>query len=96
MAKQTSSRASASAPKRKTSEAPPSTPVTGVIAKPEKEVASGLVKATAPSAAASRPAPSQPTHQAVAQRAYELYQTRAHGEGSELNDWLHAERDLRV
>jgi hypothetical protein len=38
----------------------------------------------------------QPTHEEVARRAYEIYETRgAGGPGSEVDDWLQAERELR-
>lgn len=37
-----------------------------------------------------------PTHADIAFRAWELSQLRTHSEGSELNDWLAAERELRA
>jgi hypothetical protein len=40
----------------------------------------------------SRPAPSE---QAIAQRAYELYQQRGGGDGRDLDDWLQAEEEMR-
>ncbi|MDB4972866.1 MAG: hypothetical protein JWN48_1207 [Myxococcaceae bacterium] len=94
MAKQTSSRSSSGAPKRKTSEAPG--PITKVLGKPENQAASGLIKANVPSAPTSQAGFAAPTHEAIAQRAYELYQTRSHHDGSELSDWLRAENDLRT
>jgi hypothetical protein len=33
-------------------------------------------------------------HDAVARRAYEIYQERGGNQGSELEDWLQAEREL--
>ena len=37
-----------------------------------------------------------PTHAEIARRAFELYQARGGTHGSDLNDWLHAERELRA
>jgi hypothetical protein len=38
----------------------------------------------------------QPTYEEVARRAYEIYQARsADSRGSEVDDWLQAERELR-
>ncbi len=34
--------------------------------------------------------------QRIRERAYELYSTRAGGTGSELEDWLEAEREIRA
>ena len=36
-----------------------------------------------------------PTQDDVARRAYELYQTRNGDAGTDLDDWLQAERELR-
>lgn len=33
--------------------------------------------------------------EAIARRAYEIYQKRGCGNGNELDDWLEAERQLR-
>lgn len=33
-------------------------------------------------------------HERIARRAYELYEQRGQGEGSALEDWLNAERQL--
>ncbi|MDB4988410.1 MAG: hypothetical protein JWN04_3588 [Myxococcaceae bacterium] len=84
MAKQTSSRSSSTTSKRKASEAP--APITQVVPAPAKQ------------AAASRPPASAvaPSHEQIAQRAYELYRTRPDSDGNEVSDWLRAERDLRV
>lgn len=94
MAKQTSSKSSASAAKRKpTSEAP--TPITKVIVKAEPMAAS---RVGAPAVATSQDVVvgALPSHDEIAQRAFELYQTRGYGDGGELNDWLRAERELRA
>jgi hypothetical protein len=42
------------------------------------------------------PKPSAPSHEAVAQRAYELFLQRGGGEGQDLEDWLRAESELRA
>jgi hypothetical protein len=39
--------------------------------------------------------PPRPTHDAIAQRAFELYQARGQGAGDEMSDWLRAETELR-
>jgi outer membrane protein TolC len=36
-----------------------------------------------------------PTHEAIAQRAFELYQARGEGGGDPMADWLRAETELR-
>ena len=33
-------------------------------------------------------------HDAVARRAYEIYERRGGGDGADLDDWLEAEREL--
>lgn len=38
----------------------------------------------------------EPTVDQIRQRAYELYLFRGDGTGSELEDWLEAERELRA
>ena len=35
------------------------------------------------------------SHEAIAQRAYELFLQRSHAHGHALEDWLQAERELR-
>ena len=35
-----------------------------------------------------------PTHEEIAQRAFELYVARGHADGTDVSDWLHAEREL--
>jgi len=37
----------------------------------------------------------QPTEDAIRQRAYEIFLSRAPGSGSAMDDWLQAERELR-
>ena len=39
-------------------------------------------------------ATSEPTSEAIALRAYELYLARAGGDGNEQDDWHQAEREL--
>jgi hypothetical protein len=41
-------------------------------------------------------APTPPTHEDIAFRAFELSLLRTPGEGGPLNDWLAAERELRA
>lgn len=38
---------------------------------------------------------SGPTTEQIAQRAYEIYQSRGGTEGQDIEDWLQAERELR-
>jgi hypothetical protein len=42
-----------------------------------------------------RPAPPEPSRDAIAQRAYELYRARGRTDGRDLDDWLQAEQELR-
>lgn len=42
---------------------------------------------------AAKPA-TQPTHDDIARRAYELYEARGHQDGHHFEDWLTAEREL--
>ena len=37
---------------------------------------------------------SRPTHEEIAIAAYQIYISRGGGEGSEIEDWLQAEREL--
>jgi len=37
----------------------------------------------------------QPTIDQIAQRAYEIYQSRGGTDGQDMEDWLQAERELR-
>ena len=39
---------------------------------------------------------SRPTYEQIQQRAYEIYLERGGTDGSEIEDWLQAERDLGV
>jgi len=91
MAKQTSSKSSEStAKKKRPSEAP--APITKTI-----------LKADAATPAQSEPVEvvrdvvirSEPSHDQIAQRAFELFQTSGHREGNQLADWLKAEQELR-
>jgi hypothetical protein len=43
----------------------------------------------------ARPADA-PSHDAVAERAYQLYQSRGGEHGADLEDWLRAEEELRT
>ena len=38
---------------------------------------------------------SEPTNEQIAARAYEIYLTRGASSGSDVEDWLQAERELR-
>jgi catalase (peroxidase I) len=85
MAKQTSSKSSsgtaqAAAKKKRTSEAP------------APAVAETILKADGVTISKDVVIKSDPTHEQIAERAFELYQRQS---GGELNDWLSAERELR-
>lgn len=41
------------------------------------------------------PSPVPPSRDAIAARAYELYLARGGADGSDIDDWLRAEQDLR-
>ena len=56
------------------------------------ETASTIRSGTA-SAAGIVPAP---RHDEIAQRAYELYERRAHAHGHDWDDWFQAERQLQT
>lgn len=43
----------------------------------------------------AKPPRPEPSPEAIAVRAYELYLARGGADGSDLDDWLQAERDLR-
>jgi hypothetical protein len=47
------------------------------------------------STGASRNAEPEPTIDQIAQRAYEIYQSRGGADGQDMEDWLQAERELR-
>ena len=50
-----------------------------------------------PRAAAPAAAPvARPTHQQIAERAYQIYLKRGRGPGNAIADWLEAERQLRA
>jgi hypothetical protein len=94
MAKQTSSKSSdgatpGAAKKKRTSEAPAPAAVTKTILKADS------VTVTKDHIVKSEPK-TGPTHEQIAQRAFELYQQRAWYEDGALNDWLSAERELRA
>ncbi|MGH9713121.1 MAG: DUF2934 domain-containing protein [Candidatus Acidiferrales bacterium] len=47
-------------------------------------------------ASAPLPAEDQPTREEIEQLAYQIYVKRADAEGSDVEDWLQAERELLV
>jgi hypothetical protein len=49
----------------------------------------------APAAQPMMASPRAPTREAIAQRAFELYQARGEGAGDQVSDWLRAETELR-
>jgi hypothetical protein len=89
MAKQTSSKstgaAQGAAKKKRTSEAP--APITETILK-----ADGVTQVESATVSQDVITKSDPTHEQIAQRAFELYQRQS---GGPLEDWLSAERELR-
>jgi hypothetical protein len=50
---------------------------------------------TTPSTEPTSAPQSGPTTEQIAQRAYEIYQSRGGTEGQDIEDWLQAERELR-
>jgi hypothetical protein len=44
----------------------------------------------------TEPRPGAPTHEEIALRAWQLSQARGDGPGSPEEDWLQAERELRL
>ena len=98
MAKQTSSRTKpTSTTKHKptpTTEAPASAVRT--VEKPlasAKPASKPALEGASEELTRSSPAPS---HEQIARRAYELFESHAHPEGNALHDWLRAETDLRA
>jgi hypothetical protein len=69
-------------------------PASAETVAPESTPASADARNVAPVV----PAPARPrrvaTPEQVARRAYELYRTRGGTDGSDLEDWLQAEREL--
>lgn len=53
------------------------------------------VGSTPTSTRAARTPQAEPTTEQIAQRAYEIYQSRGGTEGQDFEDWLEAERQLR-
>ncbi len=47
-------------------------------------------------AADEQPTNSEPTHDQVAQRAYEIFLDRGATDGQDVDDWLRAESELRT
>jgi hypothetical protein len=96
MAKQTSSKSSASPAKRKrTSEAP--APITKTILKADAVQAEPVTAAQPASVSVQRDVAikPEPSHDQIAQRAFELYQGRSVHDGDQESDWLRAEQQLR-
>jgi hypothetical protein len=56
---------------------------------------SGGASATGSGAAVSSGRPGEPTLDQIAERAYEIYQSRGGTDGQDMEDWLQAERELR-
>lgn len=52
------------------------------------------LKGSLPAAKKSQAAKSAPTHEEIAQRAYEIYLERGGAPGHALEDWTRAEREL--
>ena len=38
----------------------------------------------------------RPTHEQIQRRAYEIFQARGDAPGTDLSDWLQAERELKI
>ena len=55
----------------------------------------GAATATGSGTAASSGAEGVPSLDQIAQRAYEIYQSRGGTDGQDMEDWLQAERELR-
>lgn len=53
------------------------------------------LKSSLPATKKSRPEKSEPTHEEIALRAYEIYLERGGAPGDALEDWTRAERELR-
>jgi Protein of unknown function (DUF2934) len=93
MAKQTSSRTKTSPTPSTIKHKPtPATEAPAASAARAPSIEKPLASAK-PALSASKAAPS---HEQIARRAYELFETRAHAEGNALHDWLRAETDLRA
>jgi hypothetical protein len=43
----------------------------------------------------AEPMKMEPSHDAISKRAFELFESRGGFEGSDMNDWFMAERELR-
>ena len=52
-------------------------------------------KATVPRTRKPKAAAAGPTHEEIAQRAYEIFLHRGGRKGHDVDDWLEAERQLR-
>ena len=55
----------------------------------------GTASATGSGTAASAGREGTPSLDQIAQRAYEIYQSRGGTDGQDMEDWLQAERELR-
>jgi hypothetical protein len=64
----------------------------------DPSVESGARPVERPKARARRPAEQPdappPSHELIARRAYQLFEERGGGDGSDVEDWLRAEREL--
>jgi hypothetical protein len=62
----------------------------------EAEMSQATGARSAPQKEVSEIAPKEPTAEQIRQRAYEIYLSRSGAAGDELQDWLQAERELRL
>lgn len=63
---------------------------------PKRESKKPAAKTGRQTSTAKRAKPSpQPTREDIERRAYEIYVERGGSEGSEMEDWLQAERELK-
>jgi hypothetical protein len=54
-----------------------------------------MIPMAAPAPAKERPKKTLPLEERIRRRAYELYVQRGNQSGSELDDWLQAEEEIR-
>jgi hypothetical protein len=66
---------------------------TGGSAAPSSQA--GAASTAGSGAAASSGRQDEPTLDQIAERAYEIYQSRGGTDGQDMEDWLQAERELR-
>jgi len=70
-------------------------PVAAKLAAPQRVELEAQLPVVAPAPALALP-DRLPTHEEIARRAYELWLHRGTPNGSQLEDWLSAERELRT